>query len=86
MSIKEKLSRRQFLRSAAVAAAGAAVVACQPQTVVVKETVEVEKIVKETVPVEVEKEVTKVVEKEVTKVVEKEVTKVVEVEKLITPT
>jgi peptide/nickel transport system substrate-binding protein len=66
----ERLGRRQFLRLSAMAAAGAAVVACQPQTVVVKETVEVEKVVKETV--EVEKEVTKVVEKEVTKVVEKE--------------
>ncbi len=65
----EKLSRRQFLRAAAMTAAGAAVVACQPQTVIVRETVEVEKevekIVKETVVVEkeVEKEVTKVVEK-----------------------
>ena len=73
MSNKERLSRRQFLRSAAIATAGVAVVACQPQTVIVKETVEVEKVVKETVQVEVEveKEVTKVVEKEVTKVVEK---------------
>jgi peptide/nickel transport system substrate-binding protein len=77
-----KLGRRQFLRLSAMAAAGAAVVACQPQTVVVKETVvvqgtpvEVTKVVKETV--EVEKQVTTVVEKEVTKVVEKE--KVVEV-------
>jgi peptide/nickel transport system substrate-binding protein len=61
-----KLDRRTFLRLSAMAAAGAAAVACQPQTVVVKETVEVEK------------EVTTVVEKEVTKVVEKE--KVVEVE------
>jgi len=57
-----------------MATAGVAVVACQPQTVVVKETVEVEKVVKETVQVEVEVEV----EKEVTKVVEKEVTKVIE--------
>jgi peptide/nickel transport system substrate-binding protein len=74
-----KLTRRDFLRLSAMAAAGAAIVACQPQTVVVKETVEVPKIVKETV--EVEKE--KVVEKEVTKVVEKEVTKVVEKEKVV---
>lgn len=65
----EKLSRRQFLSAAAMTAAGAALVACQPQTVIVKETVEVEKevekVVKETVVVEkeVEKEVTKVVEK-----------------------
>jgi peptide/nickel transport system substrate-binding protein len=60
-----------------MAAAGAAAVACQPQTVVVKETVEVEKEVTKVVEKEVEKEVTTVVEKEVTKVVEKE--KVVEV-------
>jgi peptide/nickel transport system substrate-binding protein len=60
-----------------VAAAGAAVVACQPQTVVVKETVEVEK----EVTTVVEKEVTTVVETE--KIVEKEVTKVVEKEKIV---
>jgi peptide/nickel transport system substrate-binding protein len=80
---RDMLSRRQFLRAAALTAAGAAAVACQPQTVVVKETVEVEKVVKETVQVEVEKEVTKVVAKEVTKVVEKmvEVTAVPEVMK-----
>jgi len=75
----EKLSRRRFLRGVAAAAAGAAVVACQPQTVVVKETVEVEKevekVVKETVVVE--KEVEKVVKETV--VVEKEVEKVVPV-------
>jgi peptide/nickel transport system substrate-binding protein len=65
------IGRRQFLRLSAMAAAGAAAVACQPQTVVVKETVEVEK------------EVTSVVEKEVTTVVEKEVTKVVEKEKVV---
>jgi peptide/nickel transport system substrate-binding protein len=48
------LSRREFLQAAAMAAAGAAVVACQPKTVVVKETVEVEKekVVKEVVEVE----------------------------------
>jgi len=65
----EKLTRRAFLRATAVTAAGAALIACQPKTVVVKETVVVEK----------EKEVTKIVEKEkeVTKVVEKEVEKVV---------
>jgi ABC-type oligopeptide transport system substrate-binding subunit len=68
-----KVSRRKFLSGLGMAAAGAAVAACQPKTVVVKETVEVEKVVKETVEVQVEK----VVEKEVTKVVEKE--KVVEV-------
>ncbi len=73
----EKLSRRHFLRVAAMSAAGVGLIACQPKTVVVKETVEVEKVVKETVEVEKQVEVTKVVEKEVTKVVEKE--KVVEV-------
>ena len=65
-----------------MSAAGAALVACQPQTVIVEK----EKVVKETV--EVQKEVTKVVEveKEVTKIVEKEkeVTKVVE--RMVTPT
>jgi len=66
----KELGRREFLRLSAVAAAGVAAVACQPRTVIVKETVQVEKVVKETV--EVTKEVTKVVEKEVTKVVEKE--------------
>jgi len=55
-------TRRDFLRISAAAAAGTLVAACQPQTVVVKETVEVEK------------EVTTVVEKQVTTVVEKEVT------------
>ncbi len=75
---EKRLARREFLRLSAMAAAGATLVACQPQTVVVKETV------KETV--EVQKEVTKVVEKEVTKVVEKEVTKVVQVEKVVTAT
>ena len=72
-----KLGRREFLRLAAMSAAGAGIVACQPQTVIVEK--EVEKVVKETV--EVEKEVTTVVEKEVevTKVVEKEVEKIVEV-------
>jgi multiple sugar transport system substrate-binding protein len=49
---QKKLSRRDFLRHTALAAAGATVAACSPQ--VVKETVVVEK--------EVEKEVTKVVE------------------------
>ncbi len=73
----DKLSRRHFLRVAAMSAAGAGLIACQPQTVVVKETVEVEKVVKETVQVEVEKEVTKVVKETVQ--IEKEVTKVVEV-------
>ena len=60
----KKLNRREFLLAAAMAGAGAAVAACQPQTVVIKETVEVEK--------EVEKEVTVVVKEEVTKIVEVE--------------
>jgi len=72
----KRISRREFLYLGAAATAGAALVACQPQTVVVKETVEVEKekVVKETVEVEKEKVVkeTVVVEKE--KVVEKIVT------------
>mgnify|MGYP001813606513 CR=1 FL=1 len=52
-----KITRREFIRISALGAAGAAAVACQPQTVVVKETVEVEveKVVKETVVVETEK-------------------------------
>ena len=48
---KSKMSRRKFLQAALAATAGAAAVACQPKTVVVKETVEVKK------------EVTRVVEK-----------------------
>ena len=44
-----KLNRREFLRVTAASAAGVTLVACQPQTVIVKETVEVEKVVKETV-------------------------------------
>ena len=76
-----ELSRREFLRAAGIGAVGVAVIACQPQTVIVKETVEVEKEKIVTQVVEVEKEVTKivagtpVVEKVVeTKVVEKAVT------------
>ena len=76
--MSNKLTRRDFLRTAALGAAGVAVVACQPKTVIVKETVEVqkevEKVVKETV----------VVEKEVE--VQKEVTKVIEKEKVVTAT
>jgi peptide/nickel transport system substrate-binding protein len=59
-----QVSRREFLRIGTIAVAGVAAAACQAQTVVVKETVEVEKEV--TKVVEKEKEVTKVVEKEVT--------------------
>jgi len=53
---KQKMSRRRFLQGALLSAAGAAAAACQPKTVVVRETVEVEKVV------EKEKEVTRVVE------------------------
>ncbi len=77
MNEQNGLSRRSFLRMAALSAAGAAAVACQPQTVVVKETVEVEK---EKV---VEKEVTKVVEVEKEKVVKETV--VVEKEVTVAP-
>ena len=77
-------TRREFLRTAALGAAGVAVVACQPKTVIVKETVEVEKevekVVKETVVVEKEVEVE--VEKEVTKIIEKEVQVTVAAEEL----
>jgi ABC-type glycerol-3-phosphate transport system substrate-binding protein len=45
-----------MLKGALLATAGGALAACQPQTVIVKETVEVEKTVKETVVVEVEKQ------------------------------
>jgi len=83
-----KITRREFLVTGATAAAGAALVACQPQTIIVeteKEVTkvvekEVEKVVKETVVV---KE-TQVVEKEVEKVVKETV--VVEKEKVITAT
>ena len=52
--MKGKLSRRRFLKGLGTLAAGSALAACAPQTVIVKETVEVEKekIVKETVIVE----------------------------------
>ncbi len=70
------LSRRKFLAGLGLAAAGSAAAACQPKTVIVKETVEVEKeittvvkqVVKETVMVE---GTPKVVEKEVTRIIEK---------------
>jgi ABC-type glycerol-3-phosphate transport system substrate-binding protein len=42
-SFSKELSRRQFLQGLGVAAAGATIAACQPKTVIVKETVEVEK-------------------------------------------
>jgi ABC-type glycerol-3-phosphate transport system substrate-binding protein len=79
MKENRKLSRRSFLRGAAIAAAGAAAAACQPKTVVVEKVVTqvVQETVKETVIVE---GTPKVIEKEVTKVVE------VEVEKVVAPT
>jgi len=70
---EKKIGRRTFLRLSAMTAAGAAVVACQPQTVIVKETVQVEKEVTKIVagtPVKVVE--TKEVIKEVTKEVVKE--------------
>jgi peptide/nickel transport system substrate-binding protein len=72
---EKELSRRDFLRAAALGAAGIAAAACQPQTVIVEKEVKVTEIVKEVVKetVVVEGE-SKVVEKEVTKVVEKVVT------------
>jgi peptide/nickel transport system substrate-binding protein/oligopeptide transport system substrate-binding protein len=76
------ISRRQFLRVLGTTAAGTVAAACQPKTVIVKETVEVEKekIVKETVVVKEEVQVEKVVKETV--VVKQEV----EVEKVVTPT
>jgi peptide/nickel transport system substrate-binding protein len=71
---KSKLGRRDFLRAAALAAAGAAAIACQPKTVIVEKEKEVTRVVKETVketvvvagtPQIVEKEVTKVVKETV---------------------
>jgi multiple sugar transport system substrate-binding protein len=79
------MNRRDFLLAAAAATGAAALSACQPQTIVVKETVEVEVEVEKVVTqvVEVEKEVTKIVAG--TPVVETVVeTKVVEVEKEVT--
>ena len=81
----KRLSRRQMLKFLGMGAAGAALAACQPKTVIVKETVVVEKekevtkvvkqVVKETVVVE---GTPKVVEKEVTRVIEKVATPVPE--------
>ena len=75
--MKKRMNRRNFLRLVGGAAAGTALVACQPKTVIVEKEVEkvVTQVVKETVKETVVVEGTpKVIEKEVTKVVEKEVT------------
>ena len=60
--MNKRMNRRAFLRMAGGAAAGAALVACQPKTVVVEKQVEVEKevtrVVQETVKETVEKVVT----------------------------
>ena len=53
--MKEKLSRRRFLRGLGALAAGSAVAACQPQTIIVERTVEVEKEVEKVVTKEVER-------------------------------
>jgi len=81
--VDHKIRRRGFLRLSAMAAAGAAAIACQPQTVIVRETivveatpVEVTKIVKEVV------EVTKVVKETVQVKKEKIVKETIEVEKV----
>jgi multiple sugar transport system substrate-binding protein len=81
MDKKSVLSRRSFLRLAGGAAAGMALAACQPKTVIVEKVVEKEvtKVVKETIKETVIVEGTpQVVEKEVTKVVKEVVEKVVE--------
>ena len=80
--MSKKLSRRRFLAGFGVAAAGTAIAACQPKTVIVKETVVVEKEVEKQVEIttvvkQVVKETVmvagtpKVVEKEVTRIIEK---------------
>ncbi|MCD6520747.1 MAG: extracellular solute-binding protein [Anaerolineae bacterium] len=71
--MEKKLSRRGFLRAFGIGAAVSALAACKPK--VVEVTKVVEKVVKETVVVEKEKE------KVVTKVVEKVVKQTVEVQK-----
>ena len=50
---ENQVSRREFLKAGAITTAGAALVACQPQTVIVEK----EKEVEVTKIVEVEKEV-----------------------------
>ena len=48
MTVK-KIGRRELLKSLGMTAAGAALAACQPQTVIVKETVVVEEVVEKEV-------------------------------------
>ena len=58
--MKERMSRRDFLRTSAVTVVGAALAGCAaptPETQVVKETVEVEVPVEQTVEVPVEQTV-----------------------------
>jgi peptide/nickel transport system substrate-binding protein len=77
---RNKISRREFLYAGAAAAVGTALAACQPQTIVIETQKEVtkvvtqEKVVKETVVVEKEKQVTTVVKETVVVEKEKEVT------------
>jgi peptide/nickel transport system substrate-binding protein len=59
----EPISRRQFLHVSALGAAGVALAACQPKTVIIKETVK-ETVVVAGTPEVIEKEVTTIVEKE----------------------
>ena len=58
---RKTLSRRQMLKGLGLATVGAAAAACQPKTIVVKETVK-ETVIVEGTPQIVEKEVTKIVE------------------------
>jgi multiple sugar transport system substrate-binding protein len=82
--MKKRMNRRDFLRLAGGMAAGAALAACQPQTVIVEKEVEKEvtRVVKETVKETVVVEGTpQIVEKEVTKVVTEKVEVPVEIER-----
>jgi len=68
---KKVLSRREFLRDIGIAAAGVILSSCAtPEAQIIRETVEVEKIVEKTVEVEKQVEVEKTVEKTVEKIVE----------------
>ena len=71
---QKRLTRREFVKGAAIGTAGAAaagaLAGCAPTPEVIKETVEVEKVVEKEVPVEVIKEVEVTKEVEVIKEVE----------------